>query len=331
MRTKAPGALPPHPAGPGPGSRLATLGGLGAILLWSTTVALARSLAEALGPTTAAAAVYSVGAVAALVPLLGDRRRRQRIRRLPARYVAGCGALFLGYTLLLFLAVGRADGRQQVLEVGLVNYLWPALTLLLSLPLLGNRARRGLLPGTLLALAGVFLVVTHLGPLSWSAFHRHLAGNPAAYGLALAGAAAWAVYSNLTRRWAGGREAGAVAVFLPLTAGALLLVCACVDEPRAWSARSAAEAAFLGLATWAAYTLWDTALRRGNLVTVVAASYLTPLLSTLAGCLYLAVVPGPRLWVGCGLLVVGSILSWRSVSGAPARTLPLPVPRGGPS
>jgi hypothetical protein len=39
-------------------SRIATFEGFGAILLWSSTVAVARSLSEKLGPATGAAAVY---------------------------------------------------------------------------------------------------------------------------------------------------------------------------------------------------------------------------------------------------------------------------------
>ena len=41
-------------------------------------------------------------------------------------------------------------------------------------------------------------------------------GNPLAYSLALVAAVCWALYSNLTRRWAGDHEDGAVAVFLAL-------------------------------------------------------------------------------------------------------------------
>ena len=41
--------------------------------------------------------------------------------------------------------------------------------------------------------------------------------------VAAAAALAWALYSNLARRWAAGRAAGAVGLFLPASAAALLL------------------------------------------------------------------------------------------------------------
>jgi drug/metabolite transporter (DMT)-like permease len=67
---------------------------------------------------------------------------------------------------------------------------------------------------------------------------------------------------------------------------------------------------------YAGYAMWDNAMRRGNVTITTSVSYLTPLLSTIMSCLYLAVLPGAQLWVGCGLLIVGSFLSWRSITAA---------------
>jgi len=294
-----------------------TLAGFGAIVLWSTTVALARSLSERLGPITAACAVYSVGGAVALVRLGWNAERRRSIARLARRYLFGCGALFVAYMTVLFLSVGLADSRRQVLEVGLLNYLWPALTILFSLVLLNKRATWVLVPGTALALAGEVLVLTQGADVSVRSFTRNLSGNPAAYGLGLAAALCWGLYSTLTRRWAGGRRRGGVDLFLPATALALLFMSLFVDEPRAWSMRSLAEAGFLGTATYLAYGLWDRAMRTGNVVVVAAGSYLTPLFSTVVSCVYLAVAPEPSLWLGCAMLVAGSLASWWSVSERP--------------
>ena len=297
--------------------RAATVGGFVAIILWSTTVAFARSLSEQLGPLTAAAAVYCVSGTIAVIRLLLAGGSAQRFRKLPLRYLVGCGVLFVSYMLLLFLAVGLAEGRQQVLEVGLLNYLWPALTILLSVVLLKKKASLLLLPATLLALSGVVLVLTQGSQVSWQSFTRNLAGNPIAYSLGLGAAVSWAFYSVLARRWAGGKGRGAVDLFLPITGGVLLLLCLFADEPRVWSLWSVAEAVFLGVATYLAYGLWDTAMRTGNVVLVAASSYLTPFLSTAVSCVYLIIPTQPSLWMGCGMLVAGSLLSWLSVSEAP--------------
>jgi drug/metabolite transporter (DMT)-like permease len=308
--------------------RSGTASGFAAIGLWSTTVALARSLSEQLGPLTAAATVYGVSGLLAVVCLLLIRDTRHQIWRLPLKYLVGCGLLFVGYMLVLFLALGLAASREQALEVGLLNYLWPTLTILCSLLLLGNRAGWLLLPGTLLALSGVVLVLTQGADVSWRSFARNLGSNPIAYSLGLAAAVSWALYSTLTRRWADKDRGGAVDLFLPATGIILLLAAMFSHEQRIWSLRALAEAGFLGIVTYVAYGLWDTAMRRGNVVLVAAGSYLTAFLSTLVSCLYLTVATTPSLWVGCGLLVAGSFLSWLSVSERP----PLPSPtRADPS
>jgi drug/metabolite transporter (DMT)-like permease len=290
----------------------ATLGGFAAILLWSTTVAVARSLAESLGPITAAAGVYSVSGSLAAVRLLRSESRRQQVRRLPLRYLGGCGLLFVAYMLFLFLAIGMANDRQQVLEVGLLNYLWPVLTVLLSVSLLGAPASRLLLPGAGLALLGTVLVLTHNARLTWHTVTEHVFTNPAPYVLGVMAAFCWAFYSVLTRRWAAGRADGAIDLFLPTTALALIGLAMISKEPRHWQVRPLVEAGFLGVATYYAYGLWDTAMRRGEALLVAVGSYVTPLLSTIVTCLYLSVIPGERLWIGCGLLIIGSLLSWYS-------------------
>ena len=83
--------------------------------------------------------------------------------------------MFIFYTAAIYLAVGLAKDREQLLEIALVNYLWPALTVLFSLPLLKKRASLWLVPGTALALTGVFLVMTQGAHVSWVS----LAGAPA--------------------------------------------------------------------------------------------------------------------------------------------------------
>ena len=155
-----------------------TLLGIAAILLWSGTVALARSIAERLGPLTAGAAVYLAAAGFLGLHVWWTERSFGRLARLSRRYVIGCGALFVLYTVALFLALGLAADRRQTVEVGLLNYLWPTLTILLALLLLGRRAGVALIPGTLLALCGVFLVLTQGESVTWSSVVRESAGEP---------------------------------------------------------------------------------------------------------------------------------------------------------
>ena len=106
-------------------------------------------------------------------------------------------------------------------------------------------------------------------------------------------------------------------VFLLATGLVLLAMRLLTTEPTMWSGPAAGETLALALVTAVAYALWDVAMRRGNVRLVLAASYFTPLLSTLVSCLYLNLAPGPKLWMGCLVLVAGSLLSWVSVSDRP--------------
>jgi drug/metabolite transporter (DMT)-like permease len=294
-----------------------TSSGLGAILLWSATFAFARSLSEQVGPLTGGAAAYLIGGSFCLLRLASSSAPLTRFLQLPRLYLFGCGSLFVFYTAAVYLAVGLARSREQLLEIALVNYLWPAMTVLCSLLLLNKRASRWLVPGTALALTGVFLVMTQGGSVSWNSLTEHLQSNPVAYALALAAAVSWALYSNLTRRWSGPESDGAVELFIPATGLVLLALRLLTTEPTHWGLRAVGEASGLAVVTTLAYFLWDVSMRKGNLLLVVACSYFTPMLSTLVSCAYLGVSPSPKLWIGCLLLVSGSLMTWRSISDRP--------------
>ena len=263
---------------------------------------------------SAGAAAYLIGGSLCLLRLAWSGRPVGHLLNLPRPYLLGCGSLFVFYTTAIYIAVGLAKDREQVLEIALVNYLWPTLTILFSLPLLKQRASLWLLPGTGLALTGVFLVMTPGAQISWASFREHLQTNPVAYALALAAAISWALYSNLARRWSEPENEGGVELFVPAAGLVLLALRLLTTEPTGWSLQAVGEASGLAVITTLAYLLWDLAMRRGNLLLVVACSYFTPMLSTLVSGAYLKVSPSPRLWVGCLLLVSGSVVTWRSVS-----------------
>jgi drug/metabolite transporter (DMT)-like permease len=85
-------------------------------------------------------------------------------------------------------------------------------------------------------------------------------------------------------------------------------------EQSLWTPRSLAEVLFMSLATLFSYIFWDLAMRKGDMVLVAASSYFIPFLSTLVSSLYLGITAGLRLWVGCGCIILGSLISWASVS-----------------
>jgi len=128
----------------------ATLIGLCAILLWGAMVGLVRSVTVSLGPELGAAATYSAGAV--LLYLVAGW---PSLRDFPRRYLYLGSVLFVAYETCLALSLGYAHSGQQAIEVSMVNYLWPSLTV--AFAIVFNKQRAGWLvwPGLVLALPGV--------------------------------------------------------------------------------------------------------------------------------------------------------------------------------
>jgi drug/metabolite transporter (DMT)-like permease len=299
-----------------PGARLKsaplsrpTAAGLAAVLLWSTTVAFSRTLGESLGPLTGGACVYLLGGAVSFAAAAAAKGGVRRIFAMPRAYLLGCGALFVGYTLLLYAAIGLAESRAAVVAVGLANYLWPPLLVLLSVPVLGRKARWSrLVPGVLLAVAGTALAAASASDVALADLLRG-GGEPLPVLLAAAAAAMWALYSNLARRW-GPSEGSGVPVFLVATGAAFagLRVAAGEPAPSGWDAAPAVLYLAL-LPTWIAYRFWDEAMLRGDFALVSAASYFTPLLSTLVSVAVLGVPMTAPLAAAAALVTAGALLS----------------------
>ncbi len=285
--------------------------GFTAIVLWSTTVAFARSVSEAVGLLTSASLIYLIGGALAL----GHQALRgglSGMRSLGARYLLGCGGLFVVYIVSLYLGLGLAVDRSQVLEIGLLNYLWPMLTLIFSVPILKTRASWWLLPGGLLGTAGIFLTLTQNQPFSWASFASNVANHTAPYLLGLTAGVSWALYNNLSRRWGTG-DSGAVPAFM-LATGALLAIARLFrPEQSTWDLQAAGELLFLAVAPNLAYVLWEQAMRKGDIIFVAAASYFTPYLATSIAIVYLGADAGPKLWAGCALIIAGAVVCKLSV------------------
>ena len=298
--------------------RLYTGFGIAAILLWSTTVAFSRALTESLGTLTTAALVYVVAGVVACLYVWRRRGSLRALFLLPHAYLLGCGGLFVLYITVLYLAIGTAQSHSQVITVGLINYLWPALSLAFSIPLLHKKAKPWLPLGMALALAGILLAVTATQGVS---FQDLLSGSGgwACYALALVAAVSWALYSNLSRRWAGEADTGAVPLFL-LASGVVLVVARLfVHETSAWSPNMLLLLLYVALGpAMLAYILWDTSVRKGDIVLVASLSYFTPLLSSMVSAIVLTVAPGPAWWLALLLVVLGAVASKTAIVDSPA-------------
>lgn len=286
----------------------ATLSGIFAILFWSTTVAFSRILSESLGALTTGALIYVLGGVLGLTVASRQPGGLAQMLGMPKRYLLGCGALFVAYMVLLYLAIGLAHNSVQVLAVGLANYLWPSLIMLFSIPLLGKRASPWLIPGILMALAGTWIAVLQNGSSTLSAL-ADTGQSLLPVILAVGAAVLWAFYSNLARKWAS-EMGSAVPLFLLASGLVFLALRGFSGEISHWDWKLAPSLLYmLVFPAWLGYLLWDIAMQRGDMPLVTAFSYFTPLLSTLISLLVLQVQPSPLLGLAALLVTGGAIVS----------------------
>lgn len=307
----------------------ATLVGLVAVLCWSCTVALMRSVSEALGALGGAAVLYSVSA-ALVLAVLGWPRMAQ-LRQVRKRYLWLGGALFAAYEVCLSVAIGWAQGRQQAMELATINYLWPCLTMVLAVACGLQRARWWLWPGAGLCLWGLVRVLGDGAGAAdaadaadaaaqalpwWQGLAAHVAHNPLAYALALGAAVMWPVYSLLSRVYGGGFNG--VGLFMLLTAAVLWGQWLLIEgqPPMRWSWGIAVQALAVGACTALGYACWEHGVQHGNLAVLAAGSYFTPVFSALWSSVWLAVQPGWAFWQGVAAVTVGSLVCWWATRSA---------------
>ncbi|MEQ9947382.1 aromatic amino acid DMT transporter YddG [Pectobacterium aroidearum] len=282
----------------------ATLTGLLAIILWSTSVGLIRSLTEALGPIGGAAMIYSTSTLC-LLAFYG----LPRIKTLPRIYLFAGGAMFVCYEIFLSLSIGLADSRMQAIEIGMINYLWPSLTIFFSLFINQQKSRFLLWPGLTLSLGGIVWIMK--GDSDWTPalLWNNILANPLAYSLAFSAALTWALYCNITKRYAQGKSG--VSLFFFISSLVLWMQYSFSAEGTiSLTLPSALQLIFMGASTALAYSAWNIGIQHGNLTLLATASYFTPVLSTFLAALWLNITPAISFWQGVAMVTAGSLLCW---------------------
>ena len=279
-----------------------TLYGVLAILLWSSLTAFVRDLSELFSPIGGAALIYSVSAIF-LMLVMGV----PKLNNYPKRYLAFGGSLFVIYEMCLALSLGFANSRQQALEMAIINYLWPALTILLSI--IVNRIKVSVLvyPSILIAFLGVAWCIAGNSGLSVEVLTANISDNPVTYSMAFAAAFIWAVYCSVTVKLSEGKNA--ISVFFAATAISLWISYGLSNEPSfEFSLDSSFSLVLAGVVIGGGYALWNQAIIGGNLVLLGTLSYFIPVLSTLFASIYLSISLTSVFWQGVVLVTLGSLM-----------------------
>jgi drug/metabolite transporter (DMT)-like permease len=246
----------------------ATAIGATAIVMWSL-LALFTIGSAPVPPFLLSALTFAVAGIVGLIWSL--KRGLTILKSVPLRvYAFGTIGLF-GYHALYFTAFRLGPSA----ETGLIAYLWPLFIVLFSGLLPGESLHLRHILGALIAFAGAAVLI-------WSPTN----GAPPptiALLLAFLCALTWASYSVLSRGL-GDVPTESVTVFCLATA-LLSVLSHLAFETTLWPATPLAWASVLGLGLFPvglAFFTWDIGMKKGDIQLLGVASYLAPLLSTLA-------------------------------------------------
>ncbi|MGY0615498.1 aromatic amino acid DMT transporter YddG [Vibrio sp. FJH11] len=281
-----------------------TLYGCIAILSWSCLLGIARLVTESLGPVGGAAMLYTLSSVFLLI-VVGI----PKLSCFSPKYLILGGSMFICYEIFVALALGYSNSRAQAIEVSIVNYLWPALTVLFAVRGSNKKPSWLLYPAITIAFVGVAWTVSGDNGLSLQQIITNVNGNPVVYFMAFTGAVIWAVYCNLTQKQQS--KHNAITLFFIATAASLWVKFALTDEPDITFSWSAIVYLFASSALMAGgYGLWNIAIVGGNMVFLATLSYFTPIFSALFSSIILGVTLSQSFWSGVVMVTIGSLLCW---------------------
>ncbi|WP_275554648.1 aromatic amino acid DMT transporter YddG [Mixta sp. Marseille-Q2659] len=291
-------------------SKKATLTGLLAVLLWSAIVGLIRSVSEGFGATGGAALIYTLSAMLLLVTV-----GLPKLKTFPRAYLIVGSLLFVSYEICLALSLGFARSGTQAIEVGMVNYLWPGMTILLSVLVNRQKTSPLIIPGLLLAIAGICCVLGGSDGFSPARIIGNLASNPLSYGLAFSGAVIWAIYCVVTQKIAQGSNG--ITLFFMLTALTLWIKFLSAPQPAfIITTPTIMSLVLAACAMGFGYAAWNIGILHGNVTVLATASYFIPVISALLASFILGTTLTLTFWQGAAMVSLGSLLCWWSTRTA---------------
>jgi drug/metabolite transporter (DMT)-like permease len=282
----------------------ANLYGIAAILMWSTLIALVRSVSQAFGVAGGTALIFTAGAI-----VLCLRQGFPKIRKMHPLYVWGCGFAFVMYEILMSQSIGLAKSSRQTLEIAMINYLWPCAIVIVSIWINKETLRWWSWGGIFLSLAGIFVCMSAGSDVTLAGFVDNVMATPLPYSMAFIAAVLWGFYCNLSRKYGEGQNA--VPFFFIVIATVLWIRFFATDSTLQYPTWEAwGELTYIGIVFALSYFCWETGIQKGNMLFLAVVSYFTPVFSALFICLWLKSVPETGFWAGVALVVIGSLVCW---------------------
>lgn len=284
---------------------VATLIGLSAILLWSLMAGLIKKVSMLLGADLGITLVYSCSALLVLLIF-----KLPNLRKISKKYLFWGTLLFCGYELSFAFAIAYAENAQQSIEVNIIHYLWPSLMVMAFILVQELKFSIWVIFGLLLSIIGIIYIQTGESGLDLNQVIENFKSNPISYILALAAAIIWSIYCVITKKMSEGNNP--ISIFFIFTAIILWIKFLWVEELLVPSLNLITTLYIVsaGLAVGLGYAAWNIGIMRGNITILVAATYCSPILSSLSAMLILQTDLSVSFWKGTCMVIVGSFICW---------------------
>lgn len=291
---------------------LATLIGLSAILQWSSIVGLLKKISFSLGAELAVLLMYTLSTCILLIFF-----KIPNLKLISKKYLIFSTLLFVIYELCFSYAIALAQTAQQAIEVSLVNYLWPGLTVAMLILFKEIKFNVFVIVGLAISLSGIILIQTGQGTLTWSNILSNILENPISYILAFVGATLWSLYCVITKKYSDGHNPIS---FFFVAISIVLWTKYLWSHGLSLNAIPEVELTTIGLLGIVSvvmalgYAAWNIGIIKGNITILVTLSYFSPVISTLISMFILQTNLPTEFWYGVILVTSGSLVCWISTN-----------------
>ena len=260
-----------------PRMRAGVVMGATAILLWSVSAVCIVGMGKRLGAWQFLAITPALAGLFQIVCYRAMGRSLRSILFPPPKLWLAIALGFVAYLFFYATALVTSSSHAQTIGVNLMNYLWPALTVVFTTWLVPGVRLRGRLAGALaLSLAGVMLATGR--DIAWPG--AGISARP--YVLGGLAAISWAAYCALTSRWRQwAQDYACPPVGFLLTSALAAGVCLWRREWEPLGVRTWCGVIVTAIGPWGGgYLLWELALHRVPGTTLGLFGSVTPVLST---------------------------------------------------
>jgi len=281
----------------------ATFIGFSAILMWSFMVTLTAFSGKVPAILLNAIAMF-IGSLPGFLLIARKPSLLKHLKQPFTVWFIGIGGL-CGYHMAYFTALRSVPP----VEASLINYLWPLLIVLGSAFMPGERLRWFHMVGALMGFIGMLLIIMRSGGFGFET--KYAVG----YFMALAAAFIWAFYSLLSRK--NNQVSTIVVAMFCFATSVISFVCHfAIGEANIWPSGLVEWLATIGLGLFPlglAFYCWDYGVKHGNIQLLGAASYATPMLSTLSLVIFGIAEPTWKLALACFLITAGAVLASKNL------------------